>query len=482
MINKITAFWDSKSQGVKSAFVFTFAILLSRGIAFLTTPIFTRIMPIDQIGVVGLFTSSLAILSSITSLGLNSGGFMVGMKDYEDKRDQYISSILSLTTLSSILLLVAFIISPSFWTNLLGLPIGLILLMVCACILTPAYEFWLMRQRYEYAYKKAALISVLTSLTSTLFAVLAVVMTRDMPSSSGGIRIYVSVGSSLLVYLVFWVVQLRKGGVFFNRVFWSSSLALGLPLLGHSFASQILSVSDRILIGKYVDNSAVGIYTTLYTVGSLALMLWGAMNSSYVPYLFQNIESKEDREGVAKSSVQLLSFFSVITICVSIMAPEVVKILAPSEYYKYIRIIPPIVTGVFFIAVGNFYSNILVYCKKTVSIMASTMVACIMSVVLNVILIPKYGFEIAAYNTLFSYVLFALLQAYCSYKCFKNKYDGGFVYNNIKMMSVTIITVVLCLICIPLYKCDVIRYLYAGFMILILVYLYIKTNAKKNIS
>lgn len=480
-MNKLLAIWNSKSQGAKSAIVFTLAILVSRGLAFITTPIFTRIMPIDQIGVVGLYTSSFVILSSITSLGLTSGGFMVGMKEYADKRSQYISSILSLTTLASVVLFFLFITLPYFWTNLLGLPIGLILLMVLGCILTPAYEFWLMRQRYEYAYKKAAIITIVTSFISTLFALIAVILTREMPSSSGEIRIYVSIGTSLLVYLVFWLIQMKKGKVFYNKVFWTSSLSLGLPLLGHSFASQILSVSDRILIAKYVDNYAVGIYTTLYTIASLTLMLWGAINSSYVPYLFQNIESKDKRNIVSKSAVQLLSIFSAITVCVSIMAPELVKILAPSEYCEYVRIIPPIVAGVFFITVGNFYSNILVFCKKTMAIMFSTLIACIVSVFLNILLIPKIGFEVAAYNTLLSYVLFAFLQAYFSYKVFRKQYDGQFVYNNFKMTGVTLLTILLCLICIPLYNYNVLRYLYGLVMIIMVIYLYTKRNVKKNI-
>lgn len=481
-MNKFTAIWNSKSKGTKSAIVFTLAILVSRALSFITTPIFTRIMPPDQIGIVGLYTSSFAILSSITSLGLNSGGFMVGMKDYEDKRDQYISSILTLTTLSCLIVLIIFMVTPSFWVKLLGLPKGLILLMIVGCFVTPAYEFWLMRQRYEYAYKKAAMITVFTSVVSTILAIVAVLLTQDMPSHLGEVRLYASIGSTLLVYLIFWIVQFKLGKIFYNKVFWTASLALGLPLLGHSFASQILNVSDRILISKYIDNSSVGIYTTLYTVGSLALMFWGAINSSFVPYLFQSIESQSERSGVSKVSLQLLMLFSVITVFVSIMAPEVVKILAPSEYLENIRIIPPIVAGVYLIALSNFYSNILVYCKKTLVIMFSTIVACIISVILNIILLPKMGFEIAAYNTLFSYIIFAMLQVICGYKVFKNQYEGVFVYNNFFMILVTITTILLSLICIPMYDYNLIRYLYAVMVIVVGIFIYYWKNDKKNLS
>lgn len=481
-MSKISNIWNSKSQGAKSAIVFTLALLVSRGLSFITMPIFTRIMPADQIGIVGLYTSSFAILSSITSLGLNSGGFMVGMKDYGDRRDQYISSILSLTTLSSIVISVAIIVSPSFWTSLLGLPKGLICLMMVGCLVTPAYEFWLMRQRYEYAYKKAALLTVLVSIISTILAVAAVLLTKDRTSNTGEVRIYVSIGSSLLVYVALWLVQLKRGRVLYNKEYWTTSLALGLPLLGHAFASQILSVSDRILISKFVNNAAVGIYSTLYSVGSLSLIIWSAINSSFVPYLFQNIELQKTRDAVSKTSSQILALFSAITVSISIMAPEVVRLLAPSEYHKYVKIIPPIVAGVYFIAVGNLYSNILVYCKKTLAIMASSIIASLCSIFLNIILIPRVGFEVASYTTMFSYILFAVFQSSCSCWVFRKQYEGQFIYNNKQIILISVTTVLLCLVCIPLYSYTVIRYLLIVISLTVLVYLYVKKISNKNNS
>ena len=361
---------------------------------------------------------------------------MVGLKEFTGKRDEYVSSILTLTTITAGILLLVFVSAPSFWAELLGLPIGLVLLLLFGCLVTPAYEFWLMRQRYEYQYKKAATITVLTSVISTVFAVFAVILARDIPEHLGEIRLYVATGSSLLVYLVIWIMLLKKGGVFISRKFWTFSLALSLPLLGHSFASQMLSVSDRFFISKFVDNAAVGIYTTLYSVGSLALMLWGALNSSFVPYLFQNLETEQQRKEVSVNAAKLLGGFSVLTFAVALMAPEIVRILAPQEYLDNILIVPPIIAGVYFISVGNFYSNLLVYCKNTLSIMVSSVLAGTVNVILNVLLIPRFGFVAAAYNTLISYVVFALLQAFSSYHIFRKKNNGGFAYNNKLMIFI----------------------------------------------
>ena len=45
------------SQGAKSAVAYTFASLFSKGLAFITVPIFTRIMSTDEIGTVNLYNS-----------------------------------------------------------------------------------------------------------------------------------------------------------------------------------------------------------------------------------------------------------------------------------------------------------------------------------------------------------------------------------------------------------------------------------------
>lgn len=469
--------WDSRSEAAKSAIVFTVAILLSRGISIISTPIFTRIMPPDQIGVVGLFTSYLSIISSLSSLALNSGGFMVGLKEFSGSRDEYISSILTLTTLTSAILVVTFILVPSFWSSFLGLPIGLIFLLLFGCLVTPAYEFWLMRQRYEYQYKKAGLITVLTSVLSTAFGVIAVIIAKDIPEHLGEIRLYVATGSSLFVYLIIWFFLIFKGKTFIKKEYWSFSLTLSLPLLGHSFASQMLSVSDRFFISKFIDNSAVGIYTTLYSVGSISLMFWGALNSSFVPYLFQNLETESQKKEVSLNAAKLLGGFSILTFTVALMAPEIVTVLAPNEYLEHINIVPPIIAGVFFISVGNFYSNLLVYCKNTLAIMFSSIIACGLNVCLNILLIPEFGYVAAAYNTLFSYILFALLQAFSGYFIFKRKHNGTFAYNNQLMITIVIFAVVLTMTCILFYDKNIIRYGLGVIIILVAAYFY-KKGAK----
>lgn len=98
---------------VKSATVYTFSTLFSRGLAIITVPIFTRLMTTSQIGIVNLYNSWYSMISAIATLSLTSGGYVVALKEYESNRDGYQSSVLSLTSLISLLLVGVYLVNPS---------------------------------------------------------------------------------------------------------------------------------------------------------------------------------------------------------------------------------------------------------------------------------------------------------------------------------------------------------------------------------
>ena len=88
-MGKIRALMEKTPVGIKSAFVYTVSSVFTRGLAIITLPIFTRLMTVDQIGVVNIFNSWYSLLSVFATLSLTSGGFAVAMKEYCDRRNEY---------------------------------------------------------------------------------------------------------------------------------------------------------------------------------------------------------------------------------------------------------------------------------------------------------------------------------------------------------------------------------------------------------
>ena len=91
-------------NGVKTAAAFFIASLISKGMSFITTPIFTRLMTSDEYGQVSLFLSWLSILGIIAMFSLDRGVYNVGMMEYKDKRKGFSFSLLILSNLITLLL------------------------------------------------------------------------------------------------------------------------------------------------------------------------------------------------------------------------------------------------------------------------------------------------------------------------------------------------------------------------------------------
>lgn len=474
-LGKIT----NMSESAKSAIVYTMATLFSRGLAIITVPIFTRIMSTDQIGVVSLYNSWYTMISAVATLSLTSGGYMVALKEYPNERNQYQSSVLTLTSIIAILIALVYFAFSSFWNTLIGLPSSLVVLMLIGFFVAPARDFWFLRQRYEYKYKLAGIVSIGSALAASALSVVAVlkISQQDAGSTAEG-RLFANYFVLYGVSAVIWLITMLRGKTFYNKDFWKLSLSLSIPLIGYSLAAQILNVSDRMMIGQMVNNSAVGIYSTLYTVSSISLMVWQAIHSSFVPYLFKSLESKNT--GIKKISLQLMILYAGVAVALTYLAPEIVRILATEEYYEAIYIMPPIAAGVFFTAFANIYSDIAVYYKKTKYVMYPAAIAALVNLVLNYIFIKAYGYMAAAYTTLFSYILMALFQGLWARKlCKENGIEGSTIFEDHKLMALAIATTLLCLLGIALYKFYIIRYLSVVIMAVLSIVLYKKYKSAK---
>ncbi len=449
---------DTISAEARSGIVYTAATVFSRGLAIITIPIFTRIMTTDQIGVVNLYGTWHGLISVVATLSLTSGGFAVAMKEYESKRNEYVSSIQSLTTIVALSFLIAYMAFPVFWNKLLGLPQPLMIVLLIGLFVEPARDFWMAKQRYEYKYKLSGALSIISALIATVVSLIVVLNLKKVGSDNLAEGRLVSNNIVLLgVAAVIWIYQFFKGKTFFNKEFWRFSLSLSIPLVGYQVAAQILNASDRIMIDKIVGKSAVGIYGTLYSVSSISLLVWNTINASFVPYLFRNIEKKEQK--IKEISFSLLVLYAFVAIILTFLAPEIVRILAPEEYYEAIYIMPPISAGIFFTSVSHMYSNILVYHKKTKYVMYGSLIAAMLNIILNAVFIPIYGYKAAAYTTLLGYVVMALLEAIWANKLHKQIiYNDLKVYDDFKITILSVFTTVMILSGLIWYRNSIIRY------------------------
>ena len=164
-------------------------------------------------------------------------------------------------------------------------------------------------------------------------------------------------------------------------------------------------------------------------------------------------------------------FISFVNLVIIIVAPELVGIFAPIQYYEAIWVIPPIaMSSVFNYSYGLFADFEFYYDKPYLATVASSCAA-VLNVLLNYIFIRKFGYIAAAYTTLVSYIFLAVLH-YCFMKWICNIYmDKRKPYSGKKMMAGAMIYLILGFGLMFTYTFPLVRYgiVIAGVVIVVLL-------------
>ena len=156
---------------LKSSFWYTVSNFLTRAMAFITIPIFTRLMTKGEYGDFSVFAGWQSILLVICSVELYST-INRARFDYEGKRlDSYISSCLLLGTVITSIFVVAYMVFPSFFDKLFLLDRKYIYIMFAYLYTQPAFQMFQAKQRIEYRYKLSAALSFIMIIVATSFSV-----------------------------------------------------------------------------------------------------------------------------------------------------------------------------------------------------------------------------------------------------------------------------------------------------------------------
>ena len=311
----------------KASVAYLLANLIVKGVNIITLPLFTRMMPAEEIGYTTVFNSWQSLVGVVAGLALCSGSYAAAMQDYKEERDAYEASVLQLSTLSAIVISLIYFIGLIFDFNFMGLSTDLITIMFVGFIFLPATEFWLARERFEYRYKSVIVVTLSSIFLATFFSVEAVVYGKwEAVAHLGAARIYGNMFVTILFGLFFYVKILKSVKFKIITKFWASALLINIPLVFHSLSKLILDVSDRVMISKMLGETEVGIYGVLYGISTLSLIVWNAINNSIVPLLFDRLSQGESAEKkISKTILQLMIFYGIIAFLLTLCLNTIVR-------------------------------------------------------------------------------------------------------------------------------------------------------------
>ncbi len=390
---------------------FAICSAMQRGISLLTTPIFTRILTPEQYGEYTVYQSWYQVISIIATLNLFFGVFNNGMTKYSDDRPRFTSSMQGLCTSLTAGLFIVYIIGADFWNGLLNMSTLYMVAMFVELLFVPAFNFWSASQRYDYKYRSLVIVTVIMSVSSPLIGIIAVLNT----SYKAEARVLSFVFVQVCIGLIFYIYNMAKGKQFFHKEYWKFALRFNIPLIPHYLSSVILSQADRIMISDMIGKGEAAIYSVAYNIATMITIIITAINNSFTPFMYKSIKSGE-YSAIRKSATPLIFLVAVASALAMTLAPEIIMIFAPPEYYDAIWVIPPVACGVFFNFLYPLFSNVEFYFEKPHYIMAASSTGAVANIILNAIFIPVFGYYAAGYTTLFCYIMYTFAHYFLAKK------------------------------------------------------------------
>ena len=257
-----------------------------------------------------------------------------------------------------------------------------------------------------------------------------------------------------IIFYIYFAIKTKKP---FSTLKWKETLKFQLPLIPYYLSMNFLLSADLVMIRNMVGAVEAACYSVAYSVGQVMIILKQSIIDAIRPWIYDKLNNK-DYSQISKISNILLIAVALLSILLSEIAPELVFIIASNKYSEAIYVIPPVALSSMFTFLYQLFVIIETYYKKTTKIMIASVIAAIINVILNYIFIPIFGYVIAGYTTLISYIILSILHYINVRKIEQEEFENKTIFDIKKIIIISIISIILCILVSFLYKNMILRY------------------------
>lgn len=411
--------------------------------SLITTPIFTRLFLPDEYGNWALATGVTAFLYAFSMSGVGAAVLRF-FPAYKAKSDlnTFFTNLLVLigiivVVIGSISVLVMVIINPKIDPALFPLLIIAILVFAINSFYSIIMEV-LRVQGKSGLYTRFNLINFYCSLLLGL----TLVIVFDLGVEG------LMYGALLIQLLVLpFTIRSTMQGVKINPTFIQSMTimtiwAFAWPLTFGNVSFWGLRLSDRFIIGAFRPGFEVGLYSAIYNISdrtiNLLVNIFVLSMGPIVANTWENHGREKTEQLIGKLTRLFILICLPVTVGLGIFAFPFVSLLTGDAYHEGYRIVGFVAFSTFIWGLSYTAAWGLVLNNKTIQFAGNQLLAGVVNIGLNILLVPQYGYIVAAITTLIGYVLLFFLQVYTSrtYMAWKIPFQTVYrVFGAIALMS-----------------------------------------------
>ena len=475
-------------QLFKQTFIYGIATVFPRIISVILVRVHTDKSVINEVadfGTLSLIFSYIILFNVILSYGLETSFFRFYNSE-KNKKDVLNTAAISII-ITSFLFISIFSIFKLNISEFTGIGVDYLRIVIWILVidaLTVIPFAYLRVKGKAFKYSVIKIINVLTYFSLNIFLL---IFLQDLSEKNQFFdNIYFEdfqVAYIFIANLAASLVSLLLLIPFYFNINYKANFALlkkmlfyGFPILISGLAFTINETFDKILLDfllpASVAKTEIGMYAACYKLAIFMTLFSTAYKLAIEPFFFSEADKKNSKKNYALVLETFVIIGSSILVLV-VVSLDILKqiFIGDPEYWKAMYIVPIILFANFCLGI---YQNLSVWYKVTdmtrfaayISVIGATI-----TLLINIILIPKYSFLGSAIATFVAYFTMAFL----SYVIGKKYYP--IPYNTNKILFYLILSVSLSSISFYLYRDN----LLIGILCVLIMNLVILLNEKKRI-
>jgi O-antigen/teichoic acid export membrane protein len=390
-------------------------------------PIFATQFSAKQFGVVA--TGQIASLAAITiaRLGLNSGMFRFLAVYHTDGdtqgADRAVTTALIATFFSSLLVTLAMFGALALIGSRVSADLQLNGALIAANVVLSApretAEFALQAKQHSRSY--VVFTSTTTILTTVLTAVLALLF------HGGAVAVFTSalVANSLMSLVGLIILRPHLKISAWSREELRREARFGVVGVPALLADWVMQFSDRLFLTRFVGLAQVGVYSLGYRIGLIEAQILGAATSSaWSPFVLSEYREPDGSRTIGRVATYFAIAGMGLVLFISASGPLFLLVIhARAEYQAANSVIFLIAFANFFAVMQHIFSTPPMIRLRPEWGTLFRLIGAGVNVALNFALIPTFGMLGAAWSTLATFVITALITEVVGRKFWRIAYE-----------------------------------------------------------
>ena len=418
----------------KDTAIYGVSSIVGRFLNYLLVPIYTISMPAST-GGYGVITNMYAITALLLVLltcGMETGFFRFANKGDDDPIRVYSTTLLTVGSISLSFLAVCLLFLKPI-AGVMGYEehpwyLGMMLIVIAMDAIQAIPFAYL---RYKNRPIKFAALKMLFIFASIALNIVYFVF---MKGTDVGAAFLINLICTSLV-MVCLISELRGFRYTLDRDLVKRMFRYSFPILILGIAGILNQVVDKIIFPFVYPDEAeaavqLGIYGATSKIAMIMAMFTQAFRFAYEPFVFGKSREKDNRQMYA----QAMKFFIIFTLLAFLAVMfylDILRYVIGRDYWEGLKVVRIVMAAEMFMGV---YFNLSFWYKLTDETKWGayfSITACTIVVLMNVFLIPVYGYVACAWAGFTGYAVAMLLSYFVGQKKYPINYDlksiGGYV-------------------------------------------------------